>query len=248
MGKWIVSGILAAVGAVALFLMPGYHFSGLFLLGLSALSPMYYILGLLQQRYPRLGKWGKRLLSGFLAVLFLCMSITCAIIVDASKGTEHADAQYLIVLGAGVNGTVPSRSLRERLDAALAYLNTHPDSVAIVSGGQGNGEQITEAECMFRYLTAAGIPPERVWKEEQATRTLGNLQLSLALIESRTGARPEKIAIVSSEYHLYRAGLFAGWLELEAQLVPAKTVILPLRWNYFLREIFAVWYYKVFGA
>ena len=168
--------------------------------------------------------------------------------VRSSRGAEEPDSEYLVVLGAGVNGTTPSRSLRERLDAAYAYLLEHPDSLAIVSGGQGDGEDITEAQCMYHYLTDKGIDPERVWMESEATSTLENLQYSLNLIEENIGTRPGKIAIVSSEYHLHRAGLFAGWLDIEAELVPARTAIPPLRWNYYLREIFAVWYYSLFGG
>ena len=153
-----------------------------------------------------------------------------------------------MVLGAGVNGTVPSRSLQDRLDAALAYLQTHPDSVAVVSGGQGAGEEISEADCMFSYLTAHGIPADRVWMEDRATNTLENLQLSAEVIESHTGVSPEKIAIVSSEYHLCRASLFASRLGLEAECIPAATGRLALRCNYYIREIFAVWYYFIFGG
>ena len=152
------------------------------------------------------------------------------------------------MLGAGVNGTAPSLSLRERMDAALAYLTEHPEAVAIVSGGQGAGEDITEAQCMYDYLTAKGISPDRIWMEPKATNTLENLRFSLDLIQERHNIRPEKIAIVSSEYHLHRAKLFAGWLELEPELIPAKTVVFPLRWNYYLREVFAVWYYSLFGG
>ena len=151
-------------------------------------------------------------------------------------------------MGAGVNGTVPSRSLRERLDGAYEYLMTYPENIAIVSGGQGSGEDITEAQCMFDYLVARGIHPDRIWMEPEATNTLENLQLSLDVVEAKTGVRPRQVAILSSEYHLHRAGMFAGWLGLDAELVPAKTVVPPLRWNYLLREVFAVWYYLLLGG
>lgn len=246
--KWILCGALVLLGLIALFLLQGYDFSGLLFLGLAALVPIYHGLGILKTRKPKLGRWAIVVLNGFLCVLLVAMTITCGIIVRDSKGTSDPDAEYLVVLGAGVNGTAPSRSLRERLDAAYDYLTEHPDAVAIVSGGQGTGEDITEAQCMYNYLTAAGIDPSRVWMEDQATSTLENLQYSLDLIEKRTGTRPGKLAIVSSEYHLHRAGMFAGWLEIEAQLIPAKTSIFPLRWNYFLREIFAIWYYSLFGG
>ena len=244
--KWCLT--LSLLGIVILLLCPGYDFTGLFLLGLAALIPLYHGIGLLIPHHRTLGKGLHMILTLFLAFFFAAMAVTTGIIVRSSRGTEDANSEYLVVLGAGVNGTEPSRSLRERLDAAYAYLLEHPDSIAIVSGGQGSGEDITEAQCMYDYLTDKGIDPDRVWMEPEATSTLENLKFSLDLIENRTGTRPGKIAIVSSEYTLHRANIFAGWLDVEAELVPARTSILPLRWNYYLREIFAVWYYSLFGG
>lgn len=246
--KWVLFAILVLLGLIAMFLLQGYDMTGLVFFGLAALIPLYHLLGILKSHKPKLGRVLIRMLSLLLCVLLAAMTLTCGIIVKTAAGTPSPTSQYLVVLGAGVNGTVPSRSLRERLDAAYAYLTERPDSVAIVSGCQGDGEDITEAQCMFNYLTDAGIPPERVWMEDKATNTLENLGYSLDIIESRTGTRPTKIAIVSSEYHLHRAGMFAGWLDIEAELVPAKTSIFPLRWNYYIREIFALWYYSLFGG
>lgn len=244
--KWIWFLALVVLGLIVLLFCPGYQFTGLLLLGIAALIPVYHGI----RKIPRIGlRKGLRLmLTWILCTLFAAMAITGSIIVSSSQGTADPQSDYLVVLGAGVNGTAPSRSLRERLDAALNYLDTHTNAVAIVSGGQGSGEDITEAQCMYNYLTAAGIDPERVWMEDRATTTLENLNYSLDLIEKTTGQRPTKIAIVSSEYHLHRAGIFARWLNLDAELIPAKTGIIPLRWNYYLREIFAVWYYSLLGG
>lgn len=244
--KWFAS--LAVLGVFIKLFCPGYDMTGLAFLGLAALIPTYHVLGLLIVRHRTLGKGLHMLLTGFLILFFAAVVITGGIIVHSSRGTPNASSDYLVVLGAGVNGTTPSRSLRERLDAAYNYLISHPDSVAIVSGGQGYGEDITEAQCMYDYLTQKGIDADRVWMEPEATNTLENLRFSLDVVEKRADIRPSRIAIVSSEYHLHRAGIFAGWLNLEADLIPAKTVVPPLRWNYYLREVFAVWYYSLFGG
>lgn len=247
-GKWALFALLLSLGLAALFVFDGYDTTGLCLLALAALVPLNHGLRLLRQRRPKLGRRLTMLLSAALILVLTAMGLTLGLVSSAARGTRDADAQYLVVLGAGVNGTTPSRSLRERLDAARDYLEENPDAVAIVSGAQGAGEDITEAQCMYNALTGAGIDPSRVWMEPEATSTLENLRYSLALIQEKTGSAPPVIAIVSSEYHLYRAGMFARWLGLEAQLIPAKTTILPLRWNYYIREIFAVWYYTLLGG
>ncbi len=241
---WKLSTLLVVLGLIVVLFCPGYDALGLVIFGCGWIYPCFWLLDKIPSRKWRKG--GRMTAQILMALVVIAMAITLVPIVSSSRGTPEPTSDYLIVLGAGVNGTVPSRSLRERLDAALTYLQAHPTAVAIVSGGQGRGEEITEAECMKTYLLSAGIDENRVWKEEQATNTLENLQYSLDIIQSQTGQRPQTVAVVSSEYHLHRAGLFAQQLGLEAELVPAKTSLVLLRWNYYLREIVAVWYYSIF--
>ena len=93
------------------------------------------------------------LISG--TVLFTLFEIP----VIANAHTDRdCGKKYLIVLGAEVVGSKPSRSLRYRLDAAKHYLERFPESIAIVRGGQGEHEEITEASCMYDQLISAGIP------------------------------------------------------------------------------------------
>lgn len=130
---------------------------------------------------------------------------------------------------AKVNRVGPSVSLWDRICAAYTYLDEHPNVVAVLSGGQGTDEPITEAECMYRELVNLGIDPQRLWMEEDATSTWENLNFSLDLIEEKTGERPQKLGVLSSEYHLYRAsGLQkrAAWNSWE---FPQKHPVYPRR-------------------
>lgn len=165
-------------------------------------------------------------------------------VLRAAGGDMETDAAYLIVLGAGVNGTAPSRSLADRLAAALDYLTAHPSCRAVVSGGMGPGEQVAEAQVMYDWLTARGISPERIIREERAESTLENLRFSFALIPEEARA---SVAVVSSEYHLYRARLLARELGYDVSTLPAPTSLPVLRVNYFLREGLGLIYYAIFG-
>lgn len=71
------------------------------------------------------------------------------------KGEQRVkeEPKYMIVLGAQVKGRKVSKALRARLDRVAEYAQEYPDIKIIVSGGQGKGEDISEAEAMFRYLT-----------------------------------------------------------------------------------------------
>ena len=95
---------------------------------------------------------------------------------------------------------------------------------------------------------ALGIPAERIWLEEKATSTWENITFSLDLIEEKTGLRPEKIGVLSSEYHLFRASLFAKRCGVEFVGIPAATSLPSVKLNHFLREIAALWYYMIFGG
>ena len=67
-----------------------------------------------------------------------------------AKGIENLD--YIVVLGCQVKGTKPSKALKYRLDTAKEYMQANPETIAVLSGGQGKMEEISEAECMRRYL------------------------------------------------------------------------------------------------
>ena len=101
---------------------------------------------------------------------------------------------------------------------------------------------------MYEELTKLGIDPDRIWIEDQATSTWENLHFSLDLIEKRTGKRPEKIGVLSSEYHLYRASLFTKACGVEFVGVPAKTSRVTQKINHFMREVAGVWHYWLLGG
>lgn len=187
--------------------------------------------------------WNRRLLKPVLAslggvvvlgLLLVLVETGCIIGACVNEPEENATA---IVLGCKVNGERPSRTLRERLDAALEYLEENPEAKCVVSGGQGEDEGISEAECMFRYLTEKGIAAERIYKEDKSTSTEENMKFSLEVIEENT--LNENVVIITNEFHLYRAGITASECGLSFGTKPAKTDswLLP---TYYVRELYAI--------
>lgn len=245
---WIGIVLFSLAALFFQFCMIGYSFSALVCLSIVGIIFVYKALRLLGSKYPQDARTLKRIFTILLSIGLLVVGITEAIIIKASFGDPRQHCDYMVVLGAGVRGDVPSLSLRNRIDAAYDYLTEHPDVTAILSGGQGEGENITEAQCMFDHLTAMGIDESRLWMEDQATSTWENLNFSLDMIEERTGQRPEKLGVLSSEYHLFRASLFADACGVEFLGVPAKTTKLSLRVNYFMREVAGVWHYLLLGG
>lgn len=236
--KWFLCAFLAMGGLFLTFCLPGYKFGGLFLLLGAALIPVYHFLK---------HDFSRRVLTALLALVFVMFSITGGIIARSAEGSADPEADLLIVLGCQVKGTEPSTMLRQRLDAAAAYLVTYPDAHCVVTGGKGTDENISEAQCMYNYLTAAGIDPARIRMEDRSTSTIENLRNTLAILES-DGGIPDRITILSSEFHLYRAEQMAASLGLEVSTAAASTEYPLLLASYTLREILAVWKYHLFGG
>lgn len=174
--------------------------------------------------------------------LLLTAATTVCVAVQAAK--TPGDCGIVIVLGCQVHGENPSLLLRYRLSAARDYLNAHPDAVCIVSGGMGDGESITEAECMYRWLTSNGIRPDRILKEDRAADTWDNITLSKQLMEEQglTGTA----VLVSSGFHLYRAAQMAELAGLPCETLRARTSFYTLA-TYVFREDIAVWKMRLLG-
>ena len=228
----IAAGVSLVLAAFFRFALIGYGTLALAFAGLAVCLVLYAVLP----------KVFRIILSVILCLGVLLFIVGEVPVIRAARGTPEPDADWLIVLGAGVNGTVPSLSMENRLTAAKAYLDANPACTAIVSGGQGDGEAITEAEAMRRWLTAQGISENRIRMEDRSTNTAENLANSLPLIPDAASAA---IAVCSSDYHLYRAQLLARRLGVEVQAVPAKTTLPVLRINYFMREGLGVVYYHI---
>lgn len=133
---------------------------------------------------------------GFTVVMVLCGMIAGDF---SAKGSQNLD--YIIVLGAQVRENGPSVVLKYRLDAAIDYLNKNPDTVCIVSGGQGVNEPFSEAEGMTEYLLDKGIEEDRIILEDKSTSTVENIQNSKALMEESYNG----VGIVTNNFHVFRA-------------------------------------------
>ncbi len=197
--------------------------------------------------------WRRRWRRTMIAVsLVLALGAGCFLaaeipVLAGTRSDEAPEADYLVVMGAGINGLEPSLSLRDRLVAARDYLNEYPQAVAIVSGSQGSNELVSEASVMRRWLIDEGIVPERIVLEEQAGSSYENVLYSLALIEQLGGDAQGRVAFASSEYHLCRTRLIAEELGCEPLGVAGRTSYFFLRCNYLIREAFALWEIWVFG-
>lgn len=131
----------------------------------------------------------------------ISLTILCCMIGTQFYAKGEPNLDYIIVLGAQVKENGPSVVLKYRLDAAIEYLNENPDTMCIVSGGQGTNEIHSEAEGMYQYLTAQGISSERILREDQSKNTQENIKYSKLFMSDPNAS----VAVVTNNFHTFRA-------------------------------------------
>mgnify|MGYP003587436588 CR=1 FL=1 len=161
------------------------------------------------------------------------------LVLQAARPDSVVNAKYAVVLGAGLRGDQPSQTLKNRLDKGVEYLRENPEAKIVAAGGVGAAATLSEAEVMKRYLTAQGIAETRVLLEDKSRTTDENLKFTKALIIAREGMPAHSIAVITSDYHLYRAKQIAGKYYPQVQGLAAESALM-LKINYAIREYFAV--------
>jgi len=176
----------------------------------------------------------------------ITFSIFCGVILlhDETVDTTQSDGSetVIIVFGCYTNGWYPSQTLKNRLDRAYKLLDSMPESICIVSGGQGDNESVRESTSMKAYLENQGIDGNRIYEETKATDTIGNISYSLDIIDELNIDNP-RIICVSSEFHTARIYLLAQRFGFKAETASAPS---PKGWllSNLVREYMA--YIKIF--
>lgn len=209
-GFWIVSGI----GCIVLSGLFGWMYK------LEIIIPQYMIISGI-------------LLFGIGSFLFLHLEYR---MIDSGKQIPDGNVDYMIILGARVNGSRITNSLRHRLDVGAKYLMDNTNTLVIVSGGKGPGEDITEASAMKEYLLRQGIEEKRILLEERSTSTNENIIFSKEIMQENN----PRVVIVTNEFHIYRSLKIAknkGLKKAQGLGAPCDKVLMI---SYYVREAFAI--------
>lgn len=241
-GWWIGAGLCMLYYIYTLISFGFSKFSLIFLvaglilavLGLmSVLHPGWFISLPKSVRFPVIT------LVGLILLIFIAVEIQ---IVYYAFCKPDPNADYVIVLGAQVDGEEASKSLYNRTMAAVDYLESYPEAKVIASGGKGPDEGISEALCIQRLLIASGIEPSRILMEDASTNTRENIANSAALV-----GKAHRFVIMTCNYHQCRAQRTArkmGLYEVSGKAVMSDPTLWP---NYYLREFFAMIKYFYLG-
>lgn len=245
--KKIMGIIMYTLAALSLFnsvgtMMLNVTFWPFFLLLSIVIAALGYLHSKIQlNKTNKFIRYGSFLVHTLSILLIISFIIVEALIIGAGSTRNSEKPDYVVILGAGLDGDIPSLTLSQRLKASLELLEVLPkDTRIVVSGGQGPGETITEAEAMKRYLVQHGISEDRIIKEDKSTSTEENLVFTERLIRGIDSKKDIKITIVTSNFHMFRSkslAMKAGFHEVQCWSAPIHPSLIP---TYYIREYLAV--------
>ena len=189
-------------------------------------------------RLPRLG-WLIAALGVVQAVAFSFNPVADAMLLPLEDQARAAAAtappccyDSIIVLGAGVVTAAPplrpDPELTDSSDRLWHAMRLYRRGIApriVVSGGsytaRSGGPSQTEAEAMREVLVDMGVPADRIVLEGRSLNTIDNIREVRALVGS------ERVALVTSGFHMPRALRLARQAQLNAEAFPTDWRVAP---------------------
>lgn len=157
-------------------------------------------------------------------VLITDFTKNMCLVIKGAKGNTASQPDYLMILGYRILNNTIDATLRSRIDSAAEYLLSHPEVKAIPCGGITQKDQKRpEAHVIAEELIKKGVSKDRIILEDKSKTTEENFLNAKAIIDSTEGADTKKLAFLSSELHLHRAGRLAKEIGLEVTSLPAES-------------------------
>lgn len=238
----IILGILLCLYIIAINIMSGVRVAfslPIIILGI-ILVIYHFVKGIIREK--------ELLFKGFKFIrIILCIGLICfigmeAVIVSYPKHNEKKD-DYILVLGAGLrDGTIPTEILRNRLDAAIECAEKNDKAYIVVSGGQGEDEDLPESHAMSKYLQENGVSKDRIIVEDESKNTFENFKYSKVKIEEHSKKPLEDIdvKIVTTDSHSFRSSIIAkknGYENITSFSSSTVWYLIPITYT---REAFAI--------
>jgi uncharacterized SAM-binding protein YcdF (DUF218 family) len=155
----------------------------------------------------------------FISMVFLAFLVYSVFVCIIPRRRQY---DYVVVLGSGLlHGDTVSKLLSERIDQGIKVYQRSGHAKLILSGGQGADEKISEAQAMKNYALTKGVKEEDILLEDKSSNTMENLHNSKELIDQREGGHTA--AVVTSQYHVMRACVYAEALHFPIEGIGAHT-------------------------
>lgn len=190
-------------------------------------------------------------MNKYMWILLGCLMLLSILVISQYGKVSSYDKKYMdnkqrdaaIVLGASLWHNKPSPALRERLNTALHLYRSGKISYIILAGGLGDEEQQSEAQAMQTYLLEQGVPAEKMILEDKSRNTKENLRNTKSLLNNKP---IHSFYLVTHDYHMYRALLYAQQADLGVSPAPTHSTVLFVPYHK-LRECAALWKLYLFN-
>lgn len=234
---WIILPILSALsffyGITVIGIIGPFHwFNFIFIIA----SAVFAALFLIRRKIMKLAPAAVIAACTCVAIVFTNFAVFEIKAIAAGNAVPPENAKWVVVLGAKVNGTAPSLEFSRRIDAAAEYLKENPESLVILTGGQGDDEEIAESIAAKRAIISRGIDENRIYAEDKSVSTDENFKFAMEIITENGGSADDCVLIVSSKFHLFRAKRIAeknGYTNTVALGSTGLKILLPF---YYCRE------------
>ena len=249
----IILGILSiAYDAILILINPGtfwdivVSFTHIWLaLGAYLIFVAVYRIKTGQSFWSTWKRWVKLTIVSLFSAACVIVIINLCLILNPTVVSLDEQAEHVILLGGGIdkNGKLP-KSVVNRVEKAAEYLNHHPESICVVTGGTLKWLPYPEAPELKNQLVKRGVSVDRILVEDQAKDTIQNFQLSCKMLEEFKGVSTEEIlntptAVVTSRYHLRRSERLArrmGFKNIKGIPAGCPAIYVP---HSYVREICA---------
>lgn len=233
-------GIISSIYFIGLCTKTDFSYFNLLYPFFSLLTIIYALVEIKQKEslLSRLSFWPRKTIIIITLLCSILFVIVEGVLIYQSNQSNTKGSDYVIVLGAKVNGKEPSLSLLYRLQATVEYHQLHPLVTFIVSGGQGDDEEVSEASVMKDYLVEQGINERQIIEEDTSTSTYENLTFSKELIDASTNTK-YTVTIITSGFHAYRTLYLAESIGLQASTYNTDEEGYSTT-HYYIREFFGL--------
>ena len=185
-----------------------------------------------QKKHTRVKKFTRSNITKIMITLILILLMPSALFpltyfskYSAISIEKHYD--YIVVLGNKSNCNEPSEDMKVRLNCLVDNIDYFQNSTIILSGGNG------EANLMKDFLVDNDITQNTIILEETSQNTRENLSNTRYLASGN-------VLVITSDYHVFRTRLISNRLNLDWDVMPAKTN--NFKFLKSLRECYAIYF------
>lgn len=169
--------------------------------------------------------WLAWILRCAVILLIALIAAICAAVCTGLTAKASGPADNAVVLGFRLLNGEADTDLELRMVRAYEYASAHTDTPIVLTGGGKDPDMPSEASVMKRMLLENGIDEGRIITEDESEDTRENFENTARIV-----GQDSRIVIITSDYHIFRAGMCArkaGFSDIQCEAADSPLWLLP---------------------